>query len=201
MSARKTDRDQPELAGLDAPDEQRLIELLRNALAPLELDRARHERLLQAAFEDPFAPASADEVTEGERLRRALASDGNHLDLDLARAVAAAHAPNAVARKPAPPAALPSAQSGGRTSRWSYIRFGGALAGFAAAAALVLAVTARRSRAPAPDLPALALAQSRSTAPLFRAAFAEPASARIDRIAGLRARELRDNRYALWGVR
>ena len=46
------------------------------------------------------------------------------------------------------------------------------------------------------------LAQSRSTNELFAEPFTEgQASARMDRIAEQRARELRDNRYALWGVR
>ena len=51
------------------------------------------------------------------------------------------------------------------------------------------------------DLPALALAQSRSTAALIEPDLAGAPSARIDRIATHRARELRDNRYALWGIR
>jgi hypothetical protein len=73
----------------------------------------------------------------------------------------------------------------------------------AAAAAVLLTLSPQReSRAPSPDLQVLALAQSRSTAPLFRAtASALAPSSRIDRIASVRERELRENRYALWGVR
>jgi hypothetical protein len=53
-----------------------------------------------------------------------------------------------------------------------------------------------------PDLLALTLAQSRSTAPLFQTAETIGApSTRIDRIASVRERELRENRYTLWGVR
>ncbi len=201
MSADETKRGQAAFVALDAAEEQRLIELLRDAWAPPELDQSRHDRLLRAALDDPFAPASPDELAQSERLRRALDGDGDHLDLVLARALAAAHAPNAVTRTAYPPLSLPASRNARRMpARLSYLRFGSALAGLAAAAAVIVAVNARSSRAPVPDLPALALAQSRSTAPLFPAAAALPPSARIDRIAGLRERDLRANRYALWGV-
>jgi hypothetical protein len=83
-----------------------------------------------------------------------------------------------------------------------YLRFGGIAAALAAAAAVLLvASTHSRPESSAPELPALALVQSRSTAVLFQTATAGPPSARIDRIASVRERELRDNRYAMWGVR
>jgi hypothetical protein len=192
-----------ELPELTAAEEERLATALRHAFAPREIDPARHERLLSVALEDPFAPASPDELVESERLRRALEGEGDHLDLTLARALAAAHSPKA-----APSSSLAHAsaelesRSGVHRAKVLYLRFGGAAAALAVAAAVLLSVGPRQSRAPAPDLQALALVQSRSTAPLFQTAAAAGApSTRIDRIASVRARELRENRYALWGVR
>jgi hypothetical protein len=174
--------------------------LLKHAFAPTELDPQRHEQLLLAALEDPFAPPSTEELVESERLRRALDDgDGDHPDLILARALSAAHAPSpAAARVVAPKALAAASRPAGKVL---YLRFGGVAAALAAAAAVLLLVsTHSRPESSAPELPALALVQSRSTAVLFQTT-AGPPSARIDRIASVRERELRDNRYAIWGVR
>jgi hypothetical protein len=200
-----SDPDLGELVALDSDEERRLSTLLRSAYAPTEISPARHERLLQAALEDPFAPASADELVESERLRQALDGngDGDHLDLVLARALSAAHAPSREA-----PRALPRLARGAPErppAKVLYYRFAGVAATLAAAAAVLLAITTHTThtsqQASLPELPALALAQSRSTAALIQADAAGDPSTRIDRIASLRGRELRDNRYALWGVR
>lgn len=194
----------PDLPNLNPDEEQRLSMLLRNAFAPAEIDLTRHERLLQAALEDPFAPASTEELVESERLRRALEGDGDHLDLVLARALSAAYAPSTTSPK-AVPQVTPSVARAPkqRAGKLIYYRFGGVVATLAAAAAVLFAVVprAREAAGPAPDLSTLALAQSRSTAALFQADSAGAPSNRIDRIASARSRELRDNRYALWGVR
>ena len=191
-----------ELPELDASEERRLSLLLRHAFAPSELDPERHEQLLSAALEDPFAPASPEEIVESERLRRALEGHGDHPDLALARALAQAHSPGSSLPRISPEAVLKAAPR--RPAKVIAYRFGGAAALLAVAAAVLLAIAPgveRDAEAPnaVPDLKALA--QSRSTAPLFQADSAGPASARIDRIASSRERELRDNRYALWGVR
>jgi len=189
-----------ELPELTAAEEERLATALRHAFAPSEIDPERHERLLRAALEDPFAEASPEELVESDRLRRAFEGDGEHADLALARALAAAHSPGPPAR-----AALHAASAevaAPRRAKVLYLRFGGVAAVLAAAAAVLLMVGQRQSRAPAPDLQALILVQSRSTAPLFQSAAAAGApSTRIDRIASIREHELRENRYALWGVR
>jgi len=193
----------PDLAELTETEEQRLAAALRSAFAPGQIDPERHERLLRAALDDPFAPPSPDELVESERLRRALdgEAEGDHLDLVLARALSAAHSPQA-----APEASLAQAARGleARAAKVLYLRFGGVIASLAVAAGVVLTFGSRavRAPAPAPDLQTLTLAQSRSTAPLFPSALAAgPPSTRIDRIASVRARELRENRYALWGLR
>ena len=193
----------PDLPALDAAEERRLAILLKSAFDPSEIEPARHERLLQAALEDPFAAPSAEEIVESERLRRALDGDGDHLDLVLARALSAAYAPSEAPPKAVAPATLTATNK--PTAKLLYLRFGGVAAALAAAAAVLLVMSARSARnnpeASAPELPALALVQSRSTAALFQSASVGPPSARIDRIASVRERELRANRYAMWGVR
>ncbi|HET7545041.1 MAG TPA: hypothetical protein VFK05_34480 [Polyangiaceae bacterium] len=187
------------LPELDAVEEARLAALLRNAFRPSEIDPARHERLLLAALEDPLAEPSPEELVESERLRRALEGQGDHQDLRLARALSAAFAPELT--RPLPEPELGRKSSGKSSGRVLYYRFGGVAAALAVAAAVLLRLSPNKSAPPAPDLATLALAQSRSTAVFFRAESAGAPSERIDRIASVRSRELRDNRYALWGVR
>ena len=202
LTSSNTGPDLAELAQIESDEEQRLSTLLRSASAPAAIDPARHERLLQAALEDPFAPASAEELVESERLRQGLDGngDGEHLDLVLARALSAAHAPSVELPRAKP--RLLSVAAGPPSTRVLYLRLGGVAATLAAAAGVLLAVTSQPSmHGSAPEFPALALVQSRSTAALIQVDAAGPPSTRIDRIASARGRELRDNRYALWGVR
>jgi len=192
--------DEPDLPLLDATEELRLSELLQNAFRPSEIDPVRHERLLSVALEDPFAEPSAEELVESERLRQALDGRGDHEDLRLARALSAAFAPS-IDRPLAEPTLTAKAPrgSGGQVI---FYRFAAVTTALALAAAVLLRLTSQANESPpAPDLTTLALAQSRSTAAFFRADSAGAPSERIDRIASVRSRELRDNRYALWGVR
>ena len=185
---------------LDAADEAALMQALALAHRPGELAAERHERILREALEDPLAEPSADEVRESQRLREALErGDASHADAALARALAAAV-------RPEPPAELAEARARtgalerSRRSNLVFATFGAVALAAAAAFALLLGglnseQTASTAR------PAPALAQSRSTNELFAGGFAAgEASARMDRIAEQRARELRDNRYALWGL-
>jgi len=193
-----------QLPELDPAEERRLTELLCHAFRPSEIDPARHERLLLAALEDPFAEPSPDELIESERLRQALDGQGDHQDLRLARALSAAFAPNLAppARDPAlTTAAIPVKPK--PSGQVIFYRFAAVTTALAVAAAVLLQLTpeSRKSAAPEADLATLALAQSRSTATFFRPDAAGAPSERIDRIASVRSRELRDNRYALWGVR
>lgn len=78
------------------------------------------------------------------------------------------------------------------------VAFGGTLA-FAAAALVLLAFGSNPKK---PEEDGTRLAQSRSTQELFREPFrADQGSARIDRIAMARSGDLRENRFARWGVR
>lgn len=198
-----TDRDaELDAPELDAAEELALGELLRSAFRPSEIDAQRHEILLSAALEDPFAEPSPEELVESERLRQALDGQGDHEDLRLARALSAAFAPSI--ERPLPDALRDTGRSP-RASRGQvlFLRFAAVTTALAVAAAVLLQVTSRapESSAPAPDLTTLALAQSRSTAAFFSPNSAFAPSERIDRIASVRGRELRNNRYALWGVR
>jgi hypothetical protein len=167
--------------------------------------------------DDPDAPASAEEIAAAEKLRDALADPKiDHEGAAFARAAALAHAPRAideaehraiVERVIAAAAKSDRSQTkerragGGRVIRVAF----GAAAALSLAAAAILAIGnvgggAREQAALEPIVP---LAPVRSTQPLFHEPFARSggASARIDRIARAREGDLRENRFALRGVR
>ncbi|HMJ15708.1 MAG TPA: hypothetical protein VK524_30035 [Polyangiaceae bacterium] len=194
-----------------------LVTLLRAAWSPDDLDEALNRTLIELALEDPLAEPSADELVESDRLRRALDGEIDHPNLALLAALRAAVKPGD------PPAALTSSlqepaakgsnvialrRAPGSRARGVYAVVGAAaaLAALAASALLFVLPAEKRaaplaasSAAPAP-LPELRV--TRSTQELFSEKFAAgETSARVDRIAEVRARELRSNRYALWGVR
>lgn len=204
--------DEPE--PLLAPaEEAELREALLYAWRPSELDPDLNEALIESALEDPLRAPDAAELVESERFRRALEGQGDHPDLELARRLSGMHgsAPDrdfervheqslerALGKTPASLAPL----------KLVTLSFG--IVGTLAAAAAVLllleasffAEASKRAapEKPRPELPRLT--QSRSTEPLFDAKFErERTTRRVDRIASVRARELRDNRFKQWGVR
>jgi hypothetical protein len=76
------------------------------------------------------------------------------------------------------------------------VALGVSVSALALAASVLLFATTRA------DMPAAPLAYARSTQPLFAEAFRPgEASARIDRIAMARGTDLRENRFARWGVK
>jgi hypothetical protein len=189
-------QDEQDLPHLSEELEQRLALALRSAWAPAELDPQRHEQLLEAALEDPFAAPSAEELAESERFRQALEGGGEHPHLPLARALQAAHKAQPLSELSAHRIARQSQKTRSGAVYWGSLGLTAALA-----AAALFALWAPSSERTAAEPMLQDLAQSRSTAPLFADASAVTASARIDRIAEVRTRELRDNRYAAWGVR
>jgi len=192
--------DNPTGSGLLFPEqEQELALALQAAWAPVELDAALNEMLIEAALEDPFAAASDEEVAESERLRQALDGKGEHPDAALARALALAHAPPGMAEEQNRDLARHAVA---RRSNVIYVAFGAA-ATLVAAAAAVLLFLFPASRSAAPTNPRFEkIAVSRSTVPMFDKKFeTADTTSRIDRIASTRARDLRRNRYAMWGVR
>jgi hypothetical protein len=199
--------DRPELAPgerLSPELEAELAEALRAAYRPEPLAPERQRELIELALEDPFAPASEAEIRESERLRRALdEGDESHPDALLAQALKAAALPGAVdapAERRARRGAAPRPAKGGGRGNVVYASFGALALAAAAGFALFVFGPAEKTRTAAAPRPALV--QSRTTGPLFEAPFETgQTTARIDRIALSRERELRENRYAKWGVR
>lgn len=191
-----------DLLELLAPEvEEELASALRSAWSPAPLDAALNEALIAQALEDPLAEPTEEELVESERLRQALEGQGSHPNADLARALALAAAPAPLPHPTADAIAQRALAAKAEKSNLVYVVFGSAAAALALAASILLFVSGGHS----PQSVARAardLAQSRSTAPLFHEKFdAADTTARIDRIALARARDLRSNRYALWGVR
>lgn len=197
-----------EEATLPPEEEAAVLALLEAALRPAELDPRVHERLLEMALEDPFAEASPEELVESARLRDALEQGTPNADASLLRALAAGTGRESddTASERALQAVLGTAPQSAPRPRPNvvYALFGAGSALLAAAAAVTLFIGSTRSSAPAV---AVAVAPSayvvpHSTASLFAERFdTVDTTARMDLIASVRGRDLRDNRYAAWGVR
>jgi hypothetical protein len=189
-------------------EEAELLALLEAALRPSELDPGVNERLIERALEDPLAPPSPEELVESARLRDALALGTEDDDARVLRALQASFggvSEDDDAARRAVDRALGSVTKPKR-SNVVYAVFGAASAVVAAAAAalLLFGTLSRSASAPAAgaSAPTAALVKPHSTAPLFEERFETgDTSARMDLIASARSRELRDNRYATWGVR
>lgn len=195
---------------IEAQERDSLLNAIGSAASPEALDPHRHAQLLKAALspsgnsaqivDDPLAPPSANELIAAAATRKGLEAN------PLVSLLRAAYAPSELApdsarsildstlKSPAP-LTLHNARARSAT-------FWGVLA---VAAAAVLWV----ARATQPHLDGLNpsgqsqlnLAQSRTTRSLFSESFAHSsASERIDRIAQVRQRELRNNRYLMWGL-
>ena len=192
---------------LPPEEEAALLGMLEAALRPAELDPRVNDRLIEMALEDPFAEPSPEELVESARLRDALEQGTPNADANLLRALAAGsgrESDDAASERALEAAlgALPQPAPRPRTNV-VYAVFGAGSALLAAAAAVTLFIGSRSS-APAA---AVAVAPSayvvpHSTASLFAERFETgDTTARMDLIASARGRDLRDNRYAAWGVR
>jgi hypothetical protein len=179
----------------------------------------------------PDDPPSAQELADGEVLRRAL-DDPNlpHEEAALARAVALANAPrpldsgthrvlieNALTRATGRKNETGASAMGGR-ARTTKVRFafGAGAATLALAAAILLVVGSLNESTEGTASPA-ARFRVRSTQPLFGEPFSSAqaerdlggarredstsGSSRIDRIAMSRAGDFRENEFARWGTR
>jgi len=206
--APKTPVELDELVDLPEDEAEELARALLAAWAPTELDAAVNEALIAAAIEDPLAPPTDEEVAESERLRLALDGHGEHPDAVLAHALRLAVTPSELetdaSERLAEAVASPHA-SPKRRSNVLYVTFGAVGTAIAAlAASWLLLLRPALDSGGGRDLARQAqdLAVSRSTAALFSEKFETSATThRVDRIASARSRELRSNRYALWGVR
>jgi hypothetical protein len=189
-----SDENAQALPELDAAEEAALAEALRASVRPGELTHERHQALLEAALLDPLAEPTEHERAAAAELRAALERNAPHTDAELARALAAAFRPlpaghaAAAATERAVSRALPR-------PKVIAIAFA-ATAALSLAAGFLLFVGAHgESTGTRPEL-----AESRSLSPLFARQPIESESERLDRIVLVRSRELRDNRFASWGV-
>ncbi len=150
----------------------------------------------------PDAPPTETELREARALAAALEGDaGPNDDAAFLRTLAVTNAaPEAFAlprelNERLVSRALSAKAEPKPTGRVIRVVFGGGAVALAAAAAFVFLLGK-------PEPETAKLAQSRSTQELFREPFrGDQASARIDRIAMARAGDLRENRFARWGVR
>ncbi len=156
----------------------------------------------------PDAPPSEDELARAASLRRTLergrpGAPGD-ADWELLQVIRAAADPEALSEE-RQRRILDEALAGRPRGKVIYWAFGGVttMAAMAAAVALVM----RGGLEPSPAAVSLAaspaMALSRSTVELFPDGIPAKGgtSGRVDRIAYARARDLRENRFARWGVR
>ena len=194
--------------------EHPLAVVLRAATAPAELDDALNDVMIERALGKSVAraegedePPTASERAGAARLRDALEaprSDDREVPLaGLAEALVAAHRPRAIEplRNEALIArALRRTSAAPRKGRVLSVVTAAVVMAAAAAAGFVLTLrpSTESTVAEAPEL-----SRSRSAGELFDTPFPRVggASARVDRIASTRATELRQNRFAMWGVR
>ncbi len=188
---------------LDPEIEAALSESIRAAWSPTELSPELNELLIQQALEDPLGEASEEELAESERLRDALEGRGEHADAALASALRSAALPSPLSELSEQRALRQAIPRSSRRKTLPLVVTGAtALVALAASVALVLRTSSESPSGAQIAQQAKDLVQSRSTAALFPTKFETgKASQRIDRIASARGRELRENRFALWGVR
>jgi hypothetical protein len=188
-------------------EEAAVLTALEAAWRPGELDPAVHERLLEIALEDPFAEPSEEELIESARLRDALERGTPHADASLLAVLGAPFSQDRATDDPAVERAVAGALGRGiatpaKRTNVVYAAFGVASAVLAVAAAALLVVGLSRSASAPSAAGPSALVKPRSTAAMFADRFETgDTTARMDLIASTRGRELRDNRYASWGVR
>lgn len=187
---------------------------LRAAYVPAEFDLKDNDALVDRALGivSTDAPATAAELDAAQRLREAMdhprADDRDEPDIEVLDALISAYRPRSIeplrnellitrALKRSPQ---------GASSRRALSFVTAAVLGVAAMAAGVALYLRPVTDVPvATNVAPPTLQRSRSTAELFDPSTPFPRaggeSARVDRIANARAAELRDNRFALWGVR
>lgn len=193
---------------IGAHEQQVLLSALVAAQTPKPIFTDRHRQILAQALGlsfdddpvDPLAPATAEEQSAATKLRDSLDADSLILSLRLAHQPPPL--PGTAELSLRGPALLnQSHRAAWRRRGWPRTAWGA----FAAAAAASLWFFARSNgmldgfQAAHPESDTLAL--SRSTKTLFEKPFVLSAtSERIDKIALVRSRELRNNRFAIWGL-
>ncbi len=177
----------------------------RETSSPLPRGRGAVGEVLKAdsgsriVLADLDPPPSEEERIASARLRDALADPAvPNDDAEFARTLALAHAPREIAsddHRAIVDRAVANVRPRGKLVR----------AAFGAVATLALAAAAMLALGRADMSQNKQLLRARSTQELFDEPFAKPlshgaASARMDRIAMARGSDLRENRFAMWGV-
>ena len=170
--------------------DEALSAALRAAWKPEELDPSRHAEILARALEDPLAPPTEAELADSVRLREALEGGLDHPGAELAKALRSSWEPSELKRGEQLLSSALASRTRGQLVR---VAFGGA-AVLALAAGLALVVGGISGRVET-------VAASRTTSGLFSGKFLlRETSGRLDAIAQARSRDLRQNRFAKWGV-
>ena len=179
---------------MNRPDrDEALSAALRAAWKPEELDPSRHAEILARVLEDPLTPPTEAELADSVRLREALEGGLDHPGAELAKSLRASWDPSELERGDQLLSSAVASRARGKLVR---VAFGGAAALLALAAGLVLVIggISRTGRVET-------LAASRTTSGLFSGKFLlRETSGRVDAIAQARSRDLRENRFARWGV-
>jgi hypothetical protein len=182
-----------------------LSRALRAAASDSDIARADHEALLALTLGDDVADFSDDERRAADTLRQALAGEGVDPLAELAEALRCAAEPRAIDQLSHERliqlafmrAAMRRSAASPGPRRVAFV-----MAAVAAAAAITLVVLQPEAPVATPS-PTLIL--SHSTAALFDVHKPWPRvggeSGRIDRIAQVREKQLRANRFAAWGIR
>ena len=144
--------------------------------------------------DDPDAPPSEEEVAESERLRQELDDPSSkHPDVALMRALRHAIEPRAIEAATHARILERAVPKPKRSTNFYYL-----LGGLAAAAGVVLYMQ-NGNRMNAPQAMALDLVKPHQSTELLPKEGV--GSIRVDTIVASRARDLRKNRYAKWGVK
>lgn len=193
---------------IGAQERDSLLDSIASAASPEGIDPGRHAQLLEAALnpagnvdqllDDPLTPPSTDEIIAAAATRKNLEAE------PLVLLLRAAHAPSELSPASAQ-SVLNAALAKLTFPKRQHPRvstFWGLLAVAAAAVLWVANATEPSVEGLAPaGRSQLEFAQSRTTGSLFsNARERSTASERIDRIAQVRQKDLRRNRYLLWGL-
>jgi hypothetical protein len=203
-----------ELRALLERGDHEFVDVLRAAYEPADLDANENDALINRALGigESDAPATSSEREAADRLREAImhphSEDRDEPQVEVLDALVAAHRPKGI--DPLRNELLITRALKGSSQRTVQRRVvpvvTAAILGVAAmAAGISLYLQGNGTHSGTANVAAPALQRSRSTANLFDAATPFPRvggeSARMDRITKARATDLRNNRFALWGVR
>lgn len=203
-----------ELRALLERGDHELVDVLRAAYEPADLDESENDALINRALGigPSDAPATNSEREAADRLREAIrhphSEDRDEPQIEMLDALVAAHRPKGI--DPLRNELLITRALKGSSQRTVQRRVvpvvTAAILGVAAmAAGISLYLQGSGASSETANVTAPALQRSRSTTNLFDAATPFPRvggeSARMDRISNARAADLRNNRFALWGVR